>query len=127
MGCEAEGTYVEPFEAALAKLKEGERTTAIGLARKGFVAVYDPALLPLPKVSVKGPKQIRTKRPVLRLRGSSLNAARVEVKAGSREFIREWMPGSGVEDYIASATIEAVKPGGQACCGPSCCSPEPSA
>lgn len=27
LGCEAEGTYVEPFEAALAKLKEGERTT----------------------------------------------------------------------------------------------------
>jgi SAM-dependent methyltransferase len=46
---------------------------------------------------------------------------RVDVKPGSREFIRDWMPGSGSEDYIASAAITAVKPTNQACCGPSCC------
>ena len=51
---------------------------------------------------------------------------RIEVKAQSREFIREWLPGSGVEDYVASATIEAVKPGGKSCCAPSCCAPEGS-
>jgi len=45
----------------------------------------------------------------------------VEVKAGSREFIRDWMPGSGSEDYIASAAISAVKPKEQSCCGPTCC------
>jgi SAM-dependent methyltransferase len=42
----------------------------------------------------------------------------VDVKEASREFIRDWLPGSGVEDFVASATIEAVKPGGlAACCG----------
>jgi SAM-dependent methyltransferase len=46
---------------------------------------------------------------------------RITVKPGSREFIRDWMPGSGSEDYIASAAIEAVKPNDQSCCGPSCC------
>jgi SAM-dependent methyltransferase len=46
---------------------------------------------------------------------------RVGVKAESGEFIRDWIPGSRVEDYVASATIEAVKPGGSACCGSSCC------
>jgi len=46
---------------------------------------------------------------------------RVEVKEGSREFIRHWLPGSGAENYVASATIEAVKPGGKSCCGSSCC------
>jgi hypothetical protein len=46
---------------------------------------------------------------------------RVTVKPGSREFIRDWMPGSGSEEYIASAAIEAVKPKDQSCCGPTCC------
>jgi len=52
----------------------------------------------------------------------------VNVRTESSEFIRDWLPGSGVENYVASATIEAVKPGGaKSCCGPSCCAPESSA
>ncbi len=35
---------------------------------------------------------------------------RIAPKDASREFIRHWAPGRGVEDYIVSATIEAVKP-----------------
>lgn len=37
---------------------------------------------------------------------------RIAPKDESREFIREWVPGRGVENYVVSATIEAVKPGG---------------
>ena len=33
-------------------------------------------------------------------------------KDESREFIRDWAPGRGVEAYVVSAYIEAVKPGG---------------
>src|SRR5690606_38418118 len=52
----------------------------------------------------------------------------IDVRPESREFIRDWLPGSGVENYVASATIEALKPGGtKSCCGPSCCSEELSA
>ncbi|NTV88220.1 MAG: arsenite methyltransferase, partial [Burkholderiaceae bacterium] len=35
---------------------------------------------------------------------------RIAPKDASREFIRHWAPGRGVEEFIASATIEAVKP-----------------
>ncbi|MCA9629724.1 MAG: arsenite methyltransferase [Myxococcales bacterium] len=46
---------------------------------------------------------------------------RVDVNPASREFIRDWMPGSGVEEYVASASIQASKPGAADCCEPSCC------
>jgi SAM-dependent methyltransferase len=35
---------------------------------------------------------------------------RVEPKDGSREIISAWFPGRRVEEFVASATIEAVKP-----------------
>jgi len=31
-------------------------------------------------------------------------------KDKSRSFIREWLPGKAIENYLVSATIEAVKP-----------------
>lgn len=46
---------------------------------------------------------------------------RIAPKDESREFIKDWAPGRGVEDYVLSATIEAVKPGGR-CCDSGCCS-----
>ena len=35
---------------------------------------------------------------------------RITVKPESRELVRSWAPGSGVEDHVASAMIEARKP-----------------
>jgi SAM-dependent methyltransferase len=35
---------------------------------------------------------------------------RLQPKDSSKTFIREWVPGSKIEDYLVSATIEAVKP-----------------
>ncbi len=32
---------------------------------------------------------------------------RIETNEGSREIIREYVPGTGLEDYVVSATIEA--------------------
>ena len=40
---------------------------------------------------------------------------RIAPKDESVDFIKDWAPGRGVEEYVVSATIEAIKPGG-ACC-----------
>jgi SAM-dependent methyltransferase len=70
---------------------------------------------------VSGAAPVKTIEELLRAAG--FESVRVEVKEESRSFIREWIPGSGAEEYVASATIQAVKPGGKACCAPSCCKP----
>lgn len=41
---------------------------------------------------------------------------RILPKDDSREFIRDWAPGRGVEKYVVSAYIEAIKPEKQASC-----------
>jgi ubiquinone/menaquinone biosynthesis C-methylase UbiE len=46
---------------------------------------------------------------------------RIGLRRESEGFIKDWMPGTRVEDYISSATIEAIKPGARACCAPECC------
>ncbi|CCQ73465.1 arsenite methyltransferase [Magnetospira sp. QH-2] len=43
---------------------------------------------------------------------------RIDIKEESRAVIKDWAPGKGVEKYVVSASIEAVKPGG--CCGGKC-------
>lgn len=43
----------------------------------------------------------------------------VAIGAHSAEIVGGWLPGA--ERFIASATIEARKPGARACCGPACC------
>jgi len=44
------------------------------------------------------------------IRDAGFVDVRIEPKDESREFIRDWAPGRRVEDYVVSATIEAVKP-----------------
>lgn len=38
---------------------------------------------------------------------------RVSAKPESRDLIKDWVPGQGIEDYVASAMIEARKPAGR--------------
>jgi arsenite methyltransferase len=44
------------------------------------------------------------------LEASGFQNINIAPKDSSRSFIREWLPGKRVEDYLVSATIEAVKP-----------------
>ena len=53
------------------------------------------------------------------LRGAGFEQVRIVPKPESGAIIAQCMPGA--EDYVASATIEGVKPGGASCCAPTCC------
>ena len=44
------------------------------------------------------------------LRDAGFVDMRIQPKDESRTFIREWVPGTNIADYLLSATIEAVKP-----------------
>jgi arsenite methyltransferase len=44
------------------------------------------------------------------LEASGFQNIKIAPKDSSRSFIREWLPGKRVEDYLVSGTIEAVKP-----------------
>jgi hypothetical protein len=46
------------------------------------------------------------------MKAAGFGEIRVGVDEGSRATIRDWVPGTGAERYVASASIEAVKPGG---------------
>ncbi|MEW8497506.1 MAG: methyltransferase domain-containing protein, partial [Candidatus Thiodiazotropha taylori] len=41
---------------------------------------------------------------------AGFTSIRIQPKDESKAFIRDWAPGRGVEDYVVSATIEAIKP-----------------
>lgn len=45
------------------------------------------------------------------LRDAGFVDIRIAPKDASREFIKDWAPGRGVEDYVVSANIEARRPG----------------
>lgn len=74
---------------------------------------------------VAGAASVTTLRTLLQEAGFA--DIRIDVKRESAETIAQWMPGRGVETYVASATLEAIKPGANSCCKPSCCTPEASA
>lgn len=44
------------------------------------------------------------------LRSAGFVDIRIQPKDSSRQFIREWIPGSQASDYVLSATIEATRP-----------------
>jgi len=51
------------------------------------------------------------------LADAGFRSVRVAVNPASREFVRDWAPGSGIEEYVAAASVQATKPpaGCQAC------------
>lgn len=58
---------------------------------------------------VAGALQLKKLEWILRAAGFSGGA--VHVKEESKEFIKDWFPGSGIERYVRSANVHGVKPG----------------
>jgi arsenite methyltransferase len=54
-----------------------------------------------------------------RLAEAGFERVEIEPRGDSRAIIGQCMPGA--EEFLVSATLQARKPGGAACCGPSCC------
>ena len=48
---------------------------------------------------------------------AGFTGVRIDPRPESRTFIRDWLPGSGAEEYVVSAAIRATRPAGDACCG----------
>lgn len=101
----------------------------------GRVAISDVvATRPLPKAvqedihaltgCVAGAADVGTVEQLLREAG--FEDVRVTIDEKSRAFIRSWMPGSGIEDYVASSSIEATKPGDTSCSPAGCKSKQAS-
>jgi len=44
------------------------------------------------------------------IKAAGFTDVRIDPKEESRSFVRDWVPGKGIENYVLSATIEAVKP-----------------
>jgi ubiquinone/menaquinone biosynthesis C-methylase UbiE len=89
------------------------------LKSKGRLAVADMvASAPLPDEikadwgaytgCIAGASEIGTLEQLLRNAG--FKDIKIAPKESSKSFIREWLPGKRIEDYLVSATIEAVKP-----------------
>jgi SAM-dependent methyltransferase len=52
------------------------------------------------------------------MRDAGFQQIRIQPKDESKEFIKDWAPGHNITDFVVSATIEAIKPGG--CCCSNC-------
>ncbi len=55
----------------------------------------------------------------LMMQEAGFEQIKIAPKDESKEFIKDWAPDHNITDFVVSATIEAVKPGG-GCCG-GCC------
>jgi len=95
------------FREAFRVLKPGGRlaiSDVVALTEMPAEVREDMALL---SGCISGASTVENTESMLRAAGFS--SVTIAVNEQSREYIREWAPGRGIENYVASAIIEAVK------------------
>lgn len=106
------------FKEVFRVLKKGGRlaiSDVVATAELPEVMRNDPALI----AGCMGNASLIDELEVM-IKAAGFTQVRIASKDESRAFIRDWAPGHNVTDYVVSATIEAVKPGGctatSSCC-----------
>ena len=96
------------FNEAFRVLKPGGRLAVADIVATAPLPDYIKADWAAYTGCMAGASQISDLERMLRV--SSFEDIKIAPKDTSRSFIREWLPGKRIEDYLVSATIEAVKP-----------------
>lgn len=95
------------YREAFRVLKEGGRLAISDMVASGAMPPEIKGDLDLHSACVSGALQVGELQNILE--GVGFVDIRIEPKDESRQFIRKWTPGIPSEDYVLSATIEAVK------------------
>ena len=101
---EKEKVYKDAFRV----LKKGGRLAITDVVATAQLPVEVKRNLDLHTGCLSGASQIEDLRATLEISG--FTDIRIKSLDGSKELIREWTSESKIEDYVVSATVEAVKP-----------------
>jgi SAM-dependent methyltransferase len=95
------------FKDAFRVLKKGGRLAITDVVATAPMPAHIKESIELHAGCVAGAAQIDELKAMLEDAG--FTSIRINPKEGSKEAIREWFPESKIEDYVVSATIEAIK------------------
>src|SRR5213595_2648808 len=96
------------FNEAFRVLKSGGRLAIADMVATTPLPEYIKADWTAYTGCIAGTSQISDLQQMLQKAG--FKEIKIAPKDASRSFIREWLPGKRIEDYLVSATIEGVKP-----------------